>query len=223
MVFLSSLAIRHWHSHKSSQQHGVWKSQNKYHSTLRAKRATFTFWVDKSWLKMPKMVHFGEVLRTWSLRSNSVTRQVSFNRTKIGGKYKNYKNSNATLSHFQTMCNRVSSDPKFFRKVRFIDCFSASFLSILRAIAHWLASMTSERKGESPPCLLLSAFSWKLTELWEMVGQMILPSSLHRLCPSSSLSHGRTYESYIIESIRISIKMDSNTKLKNLIHPSFVR
>ena len=27
---------------------GVWKSQKKSHSTLRAKRTTFTFWVDKS-------------------------------------------------------------------------------------------------------------------------------------------------------------------------------
>ena len=33
--------------------HGVWKSQKKSHSTLRAKRATFTFWVDKSSSKMP--------------------------------------------------------------------------------------------------------------------------------------------------------------------------
>ena len=40
------------------------------------------------------MVHFGEFLKTWSLRSNSVTRQVSFNRTKIGGKC---QNSNATF------------------------------------------------------------------------------------------------------------------------------
>ena len=61
-------------------------NEHKYHSRLRAKRATFTFWVDKSSLKMPKMVHFGEFLKTWSLRSNSVTRHVSFNRTKIGGK-----------------------------------------------------------------------------------------------------------------------------------------
>ena len=36
------------------------------------------------------MVHFGEFLITWSLRSNSVTRQVSFNRTNIGGKCQNY-------------------------------------------------------------------------------------------------------------------------------------
>ena len=49
----------------------------------------FTFWVDKSWLKMPKMVHFGEFFKTWSLRSNSVTRQVSFNRTKSGEKCQN--------------------------------------------------------------------------------------------------------------------------------------
>ena len=28
--------------------HSVWKSQKKSHSTLRAQRATFTFWVDKS-------------------------------------------------------------------------------------------------------------------------------------------------------------------------------
>ena len=66
--------------------HSVWKSQKKYHSTLPAKRATFTFWVDKSSLKMPKIVHFGEFLKIWSLRSNSVTRQVNFNRSKIGGK-----------------------------------------------------------------------------------------------------------------------------------------
>ena len=64
--------------------HGVWKSQKKSHSTWRAKRATFTFWVDKSSLKMPKIVNFDEVLKTQSLRSNSVTRQVNFNWTKIG-------------------------------------------------------------------------------------------------------------------------------------------
>ena len=43
--------------------HSVWKSQKKSHSSLRAKRATFTFWVDKSLLKMPKMVNFGEFLK----------------------------------------------------------------------------------------------------------------------------------------------------------------
>ena len=45
-----------------------------------------------------KMVHFGEFLKTWSLRSNSVTRQVSFNRTKIGGKCQNWK---IKMRHFE--------------------------------------------------------------------------------------------------------------------------
>ena len=34
---------------KTPKSNGVWKSLKKYHSTLRAKRAMFTFWVDKSW------------------------------------------------------------------------------------------------------------------------------------------------------------------------------
>ena len=59
--------------------HSVWKSPKKSHSTLRAKRATFTFWVDQSLLKMPKMAN----LKSWSLWSNSVTRQVNFDRTKL--------------------------------------------------------------------------------------------------------------------------------------------
>ena len=47
--------------------HGVWKSQKKSHSTLRAKRATFTFWVDKSSLKMPKDVQFWRVFENLKL------------------------------------------------------------------------------------------------------------------------------------------------------------
>ena len=50
------------------------------------------------------MVHFGEFLKTLSLRSNSVTRQVSF---KIGQKLvenvKIQKFKRDIMSHFQTM------------------------------------------------------------------------------------------------------------------------
>ena len=53
------------------------KLQKKSHS-IRAKRATFTFWVEKSSLKMPKKVDFDEFLKTWNLQSNIVTRQVTF-------------------------------------------------------------------------------------------------------------------------------------------------
>ena len=64
MIFVSTLSTL------------FWKSRKKSHSTLRAKRATFTYWVDKSSLKNAKNGRFGEFLKTWSLRSISVTRQV---------------------------------------------------------------------------------------------------------------------------------------------------
>ena len=67
----------------------VVEHHKKSHSTLRAKWATFIFWVAKSVLKMPNMFNVGEFLKTWSLRSNSVTRQVNFNWTNIGGKWQN--------------------------------------------------------------------------------------------------------------------------------------
>ena len=50
------------------------------------------------------MVHFGEFLKTWSLRSNRVTRQISFNRSKIGGKC---QNSNIPMGHFGWFSNTV--------------------------------------------------------------------------------------------------------------------
>ena len=53
--------------------------------------------MNKSLLKMPKMVHFDEFLKTWSLRSYSVTRQVTLNRTKIGGKC---QSSKIRMRHF---------------------------------------------------------------------------------------------------------------------------
>ena len=56
---------------------------------------------------MPKIVHFGEFLKTWSLRSNSVTRQVTFNRTKIDGKCQNKKNSNATFWVIFKHCDKA--------------------------------------------------------------------------------------------------------------------
>ena len=49
------------------------------------------------------MVNFGEFLKTRSLRSNSVTRQVSFKMTKIGGKCKIQQFKCDILSNFQTM------------------------------------------------------------------------------------------------------------------------
>ena len=45
----------------------------------------------KSSLKLPKMVNFGDFWKTRSLRSNSVTRQINFNQTKISRKCHNSK------------------------------------------------------------------------------------------------------------------------------------
>ena len=56
-----------------------------------------TYWVYKSSSKVPKMVHFGEFLKTWSLQSNSVTRRVTFKRLKIGWKRQNSKIQNVTF------------------------------------------------------------------------------------------------------------------------------
>ena len=56
--------------------HSVWKSPKKSHLTLRAKRAMFTFWVDKSYLKKPKNGQFWRILKTWRFWSNSITRPV---------------------------------------------------------------------------------------------------------------------------------------------------
>ena len=55
---------------------------------------------------MPKIVNLGESLNTWSLRSNSVTRQVTFKRTKTGGKCQNLKNSNETFQWFSNIVPR---------------------------------------------------------------------------------------------------------------------
>ena len=79
-------------------------------------RATFTFWVIKSWLKMPKMVYFGEFLKTWSLRSNSVTRQVSLKKTKIGEKCQNWK---IQMRHFGWFSNTVC---EVYLNFDHIDC-----------------------------------------------------------------------------------------------------
>ena len=54
------------------------------------------------------MVHFCEFLKTWSCRSNSVTRQVSFNRKKIGG---NCQNSKIQMRHFGWFSNTVYYRP----------------------------------------------------------------------------------------------------------------
>ena len=70
------------------------KITKKSHSTLRAKRAKFTFWVDKSSFKMPKKCLFWRFFENLKFASNSVTRQVTFKKDKIGEKFKNENSDN---------------------------------------------------------------------------------------------------------------------------------
>ena len=72
---------------------------------------------------MPKIVVL-VILKTWSLRSNSVTRQVIFNRRKIGAKCHNKK---IQMRHFEQISNNVGHyDPQFCHsgKVAVIIIFS---------------------------------------------------------------------------------------------------
>ena len=67
-----------------------------------ASEASFTIWVAKSLFKSAKNGPFGEFFKTWSLLLNSVTRQVTFNRTKMDGNVKIQKFKWDILSNFQT-------------------------------------------------------------------------------------------------------------------------
>ena len=74
--------------------------------------------VDKSLLKMPKIILYGKFLKTWNWRSNSVTRQVNFNFNWLVGNTKIKKLKWDILSEFQTLCfqSNCSQKPCFSRK-----------------------------------------------------------------------------------------------------------
>ena len=80
------------------------------------------------------MVHFGEFLKTWSLRSNSVTRKVNFNRTKIGGKC---QDSNATFWVIFKQCELI-----FF-------CFSYDILGVTSSDCLWDGELWDDVGGFS--------------------------------------------------------------------------
>ena len=104
---------------------------------------------------MPKMVHCGEFLKTWSLRSNSVTRQVSFNRTKIDGKC---QNSKIEMRHFGWFSNTV---PK--------DRVSETFQNDKKKSKHFPISVlrtSTENANCSLPSQTFHACFWNKFNLW---------------------------------------------------------
>ena len=85
---------------------------------------------------MPKIIHFGEFLKTWSLGSNSVTRQVTFNGVKIGEKCQNSKNQ---MRHFEAFSNVVSFDLSSWQN-------SIGFLC-----SPFASRIKQQKKGSLPP------------------------------------------------------------------------
>ena len=64
------------------------------------------------------MVNFGDFLKTRSLQSNSVTRQVTFNQTKIGRKCQNHYSRCFQIFRKNTHCSKNWSILRAFLKIR---------------------------------------------------------------------------------------------------------
>ena len=101
---------------------------------------------------MPKMVNFGEFLKTWSLRSNSVTRQVSFNRTKIGGKC---QNSNAAFWVIFKHCVEVWIWSCQITSLNFVNNFNSSPKTLDETFSFFFLLLTIRHQRDS------SKNSWK--------------------------------------------------------------
>ena len=86
---------------KVKSVHSVWKLEKKSHSTLRAKRATFTFWGDKSSLKMPKMANFATLRKSEAYGQTVLPESMG---QKIGGKCHKFK---IQMWHFKWFLNTI--------------------------------------------------------------------------------------------------------------------
>ena len=71
--------------------HNVWKSQNKVSFNIASVASYIFIMSGQKSIKNFETGHFGVFLKTWSFWSTNVTRQVNFNRTKIGGKGQKFK------------------------------------------------------------------------------------------------------------------------------------
>ena len=103
--------------------HGVWKSQKKSHSSLRAKRAKFTFWVDKNSSKMPKNVNFGQFLK-------NVTFWVIFKHCAVSMFF--FRLSRASAGWTQEQKNVKRKGYLFPREEMFIDSSPNAIFCLLR-------------------------------------------------------------------------------------------
>ena len=88
---------------QDQRSHSVWKPQKKSHSTLRAKRAKFTIWVDKSSLKMPQNGQFWRFYVNLKLAVKQCYQTGHFLTDKNWWEMTKFKCD--ILSNFQTMCS----------------------------------------------------------------------------------------------------------------------
>ena len=72
----------------------VFENHRKSLSTLQAKRATFTFWVDKL-IKNAKNGQFGRIFENLKLAVNQCYQTGQFNRTKL------LENAKIQMRHFE--------------------------------------------------------------------------------------------------------------------------
>ena len=95
------------HNNKGSQEAQCLKITEKVSFNI-ASEASYLYILSGQLIKNARNGQLGEFSTNWSLRSNSVTRKVTFDRTKIGGQC---WNSNATiLSNFLTMWDCLELD-----------------------------------------------------------------------------------------------------------------
>ena len=89
MGLLSDVSHRHVTINRIERDTRCLKITEKVSFNI-ASEASYVFILSgQKLIKNTKNAQFGEFLKTYSLRLNSVTRQVSYNRTKIGGKCQN--------------------------------------------------------------------------------------------------------------------------------------
>mgnify|MGYP006863759151 FL=1 len=114
--------------------HSVWKSQKKYHLTLRAKRATFTFWVDKSWLKNAQNGPFWRLFEDLKLAVKQTYQTNQFWKEKNRWKIPKFQNSNASFCViFKHRALRIIKKSRFAQKYgRLRRRRRVSFLSKMR-------------------------------------------------------------------------------------------
>ena len=143
---------------------------------MRAKRATFTFWVDKNSLKMPKIVNFGEFFKTLNLRSNSVTRQVTFS---------NVENAKIEKFKCDTLRNKNSMFARLHRKIPFYGLLYGSF---------WAFKRHKHLPRMMPVFALWTTMFWSTNGRYSTRTRMVLRGQEVAFTLSSTHNRGRALE-----------------------------